>query len=106
MTLGVAAAGALPAGGAQVADGGEVTSADIARIAGVGRAAVSNWRRRHADFPRPIGGPATSPTFSLDEVQEWLESNGRSASSIVERRADQYADENLADSVAALLEYV
>ena len=89
-----------------MADGGEVTSADIARIAGVGRAAVSNWRRRHADFPRPIGGPATSPTFSLDEVQEWLESNGRSASSTVERRADQYADESLADSVAALLEYV
>ncbi|WP_434095913.1 hypothetical protein, partial [Streptomyces halstedii] len=27
----------------------EVTAAGIARLAGVGRAAVSNWRRRHAD---------------------------------------------------------
>jgi hypothetical protein len=106
MALGVAAAGALPAGGAQVADGGEVTSADIARIAGVGRAAVSNWRRRHPDFPRPVGGPATSPTFSLDEVQEWLESNGRTASSAAERRADQFADESLADSIAGLFEFV
>ena len=31
-----------------------VTAADIARLAGVGRAAVSNWRRRHPDFPRPV----------------------------------------------------
>lgn len=28
----------------------EVTAAGIARLAGVGRAAVSNWRRRYADF--------------------------------------------------------
>lgn len=55
----------------------ELTAADIARIAGVGRAAVSNWRRRHADFPRPVGGPATSPVFALDEVERWLAAGGR-----------------------------
>lgn len=55
----------------------EVTSADIARMAGVGRAAVSNWRRRHPDFPQPIGGPANSPTFALDAVERWLTDNGR-----------------------------
>ena len=55
----------------------EVTAADIARIAGVGRAAVSNWRRRHADFPAPVGGPATSPTFALADIQAWLAANGR-----------------------------
>lgn len=50
----------------------EVTAAGIARLAGVGRAAVSNWRRRHADFPRPVGGTETSPSFALAEVESWL----------------------------------
>ncbi|WP_327044324.1 N-6 DNA methylase [Microbispora sp. NBC_01189] len=49
-----------------------VTAADIARMAGVGRAAVSNWRRRHDDFPQPVGGTSTSPAFSLAEVRDWL----------------------------------
>ncbi|MGX1682532.1 N-6 DNA methylase [Streptomyces althioticus] len=53
-------------------DATEVTAAGIARLAGVGRAAVSNWRRRHADFPRPVGGSETSPAFALAEVEEWL----------------------------------
>jgi hypothetical protein len=43
----------------------------------VGRAAVSNWRRRYADFPRPVGGTASSPRFSLCEVEEWLRRNGK-----------------------------
>ncbi|KAA9373524.1 N-6 DNA methylase [Microbispora cellulosiformans] len=41
-------------------------------MAGVGRAAVSNWRRRHDDFPQPVGGTSTSPAFSLAEVRDWL----------------------------------
>ncbi|MFD9975918.1 N-6 DNA methylase [Streptomyces sp. NPDC059017] len=49
-----------------------VTLAEIARIAGVGRAAVSNWRRRNSNFPSPIGGTDTSPQFSLPEIEEWL----------------------------------
>ncbi|MEV4439370.1 N-6 DNA methylase [Streptomyces sp. NPDC049577] len=49
-----------------------VTLAEIARIAGVGRAAVSNWRRRYETFPTPVGGTDTSPQFSLDEVEDWL----------------------------------
>ncbi|WP_165987800.1 N-6 DNA methylase [Streptomyces sp. YIM 98790] len=57
----------------------EVTSAGIARLAGVGRAAVSNWRRRHGDFPRPVGGTQTSPTFALPEIEEWLRRNGKLA---------------------------
>lgn len=59
-------------------DGG-VTAADIARLAGVGRAAVSNWRRRHADFPQPTGGTMGSPTFDLEDVQRWLVANDRLA---------------------------
>ncbi|WP_330336851.1 N-6 DNA methylase [Streptomyces sp. NBC_00557] len=49
-----------------------VTLAEIARIAGVGRAAVSNWRRRYDNFPSPVGGTETSPHFSLPQVEEWL----------------------------------
>ncbi|WP_328955664.1 N-6 DNA methylase [Kitasatospora purpeofusca] len=54
-----------------------VTAAEIARIAGVGPAAVSNWRRRHPDFPSPMAGTAASPQFSLDEVAAWLREHGR-----------------------------
>ncbi|WP_344283364.1 N-6 DNA methylase, partial [Actinomadura napierensis] len=54
-----------------------VTAGDIARLAGVGRATVSNWRRRHDDFPRPVGGTAASPLFSLADVEDWLTRNGK-----------------------------
>ncbi|MGW1210838.1 N-6 DNA methylase [Streptomyces sp. NPDC002499] len=57
----------------------EVTAAGIARLAGVGRAAVSNWRRRHADFPKPVGGSETSPSFALAEVEAWLRKQGKLA---------------------------
>ena len=57
----------------------EVTAAGIARLAGVGRAAVSNWRRRHADFPKPVGGTETSPSFALAEVESWLRHQGKLA---------------------------
>jgi SAM-dependent methyltransferase len=56
---------------------GTVSATGIAKLAGVGRAAVSNWRRRYADFPQPVGGTATSPTFELDEVEKWLEQQGK-----------------------------
>ncbi|MEU6551677.1 N-6 DNA methylase [Streptomyces sp. NPDC046915] len=54
-----------------------VSLAEIARIAGVGRAAVSNWRRRHDSFPMRIGGTDVSPQFSLGEVEQWLRDNGK-----------------------------
>ncbi|MEV0218181.1 N-6 DNA methylase [Streptomyces sp. NPDC050704] len=50
-----------------------VTGSEIARLAGVTRAAVSNWRRRYDDFPTPAGGGANSPLFDLTEVQVWLD---------------------------------
>jgi hypothetical protein len=58
-------------------DVGEMTAAAIARLAGVGRAAVSNWRRRYPDFPQPVGGTAASPTFSRSAVEAWLLSTGK-----------------------------
>ncbi len=50
-----------------------LTSAEVARLAGVTRAAVSNWRRRYADFPQPAGGGPGSPLYPLDEISAWLE---------------------------------
>ncbi|MEU7093317.1 N-6 DNA methylase [Kitasatospora aureofaciens] len=49
-----------------------ITGAEIARLAGVTRAAVSNWRRRYEDFPAPAGGGPTSPLFNLADVNAWL----------------------------------
>lgn len=54
-----------------------VTLAEIARLAGVGRAAVSNWRRRHDSFPARIGGTEVSPKFSLEEIEAWLRDNDK-----------------------------
>lgn len=66
-----------------------VTAADIARLAAVGRAAVSNWRRRHDDFPQPVGGTAVSPTFSLAQVEDWLRGQGKLSDSPVRERVWQ-----------------
>ncbi|WP_084961008.1 N-6 DNA methylase [Thermoactinospora rubra] len=55
-----------------------VNAGDIARLAGVGRAAVSNWRRRHDDFPQPVGGTASQPLFSLRQIEAWLSRYGKS----------------------------
>lgn len=59
-------------------DDATVAAYDIARLAGVGKAAVSNWRRRHPDFPKPVGGTAASPLYSLAEIEHWLTAHGRS----------------------------
>jgi type I restriction-modification system DNA methylase subunit len=56
----------------------EITAAAIAREAGVVRAAVSNWRRRYPEFPKPVGGSPTSPTFDRAEVEAWLKATGKS----------------------------
>lgn len=54
-----------------------ITAAEIARLAGVGRAAVSNWRKRHPDFPAPVGGTSASPEFDLIQVEQWLRAQGK-----------------------------
>lgn len=54
-----------------------VTAAQIARLAGVSRATVSNWRRRHLDFPAPAGGTDNRPAFDLASVRAWLAARGQ-----------------------------
>lgn len=52
---------------------GRLTIKDIAALTGFTRAAVSNWRARHDDFPAPTAdSPARRPLFDLDEVISWL----------------------------------
>ncbi|MEU5594510.1 N-6 DNA methylase [Streptomyces sp. NPDC020298] len=56
-----------------------MTAAEISRIAGVTRATVSNWRRRHDDFPAPSAGTETSPLYDLPAVQAWLRARGHTS---------------------------
>ena len=65
-----------------------VTAAAVARRVGVGRAAVSNWRRRYPDFPRPVGGGQNSPLFSWPEVAAWLVSTGKAGQLATEGQTD------------------
>ncbi|MFF8913809.1 N-6 DNA methylase [Streptomyces sp. NPDC015032] len=81
----------------------EVTAAGIARLAGVGRAAVSNWRRRHADFPKPVGGTETSPSFALHEVEQWLRDQGKLAEIPLRERVWQQLAGHPAGPVPALV---
>ncbi|MEU3554589.1 N-6 DNA methylase [Streptomyces fragilis] len=82
----------------------EVTAADIARLAGVGRAAVSNWRRRHADFPKPVGGTDTSPAFLLAEVEQWLRRQGKLVEVPLRERVWQQVSGHPESPAAALVQ--
>ena len=55
--------------------GGRVTvsTQQIAEIAGVGRSAVGNWRKRHSDFPVPDSNGG----FDLRQIERWLFENGK-----------------------------
>ncbi|MEU0133503.1 N-6 DNA methylase [Streptomyces sp. NPDC006296] len=81
----------------------EVTAAGIARLAGVGRAAVSNWRRRHADFPKPVGGTEASPSFALGEVERWLREQGKLAEVPLRERVWQQLTGHPGGAVTALV---
>ncbi|WP_030581537.1 N-6 DNA methylase [Streptomyces anulatus] len=81
----------------------EVTAAGIARLAGVGRAAVSNWRRRHADFPQPVGGTAASPSFALSDVEQWLRDQGKLAEVPLRERVWQEVAGHPAGAAQALV---
>lgn len=45
---------------------------DIARLARVERSTVSNWQRRHNDFPKPLPDASGRPQFDGAAVREWL----------------------------------
>jgi len=54
-----------------------VSAGEIAEMAGVGPSAVSNWRRRHTDFPAVAEENPAGDLFRHSEVVEWLRANGK-----------------------------
>lgn len=63
-----------PASGT-AADQSTVSPAGITLLAGVGRAALSNWRRQFPDFSARVGGTDAHPLFPLDAVEAWLKNH-------------------------------
>lgn len=58
--------------------GSTVTLSQIAELAGVRPSAVSNWRKRFDDFPRPVEtGGGGRDVFSLTEAEAWLKKHDR-----------------------------
>ncbi|MEU7170480.1 N-6 DNA methylase [Micromonospora tulbaghiae] len=49
-----------------------VSLTDLATMAGVSRPAVSNWRRRYPDFPKPTQESATTTLFRFGDLKTWM----------------------------------
>ena len=71
-----------------------VSGAQVAGLADVTRAAVSQWRTRHGDFPAPVAGD--NDRFDLNDVIGWLDGRPIPASS---RAPDEAADATYGDRV-------
>ncbi|MGV2384735.1 MAG UNVERIFIED_CONTAM: hypothetical protein LOD86_05635, partial [Thermobifida fusca] len=54
-----------------------ISMPEIAELAGVRRPVVTTWRRRHPDFPAPVGHRGGKPQFDAGEVVDWLVATGR-----------------------------
>ena len=54
-----------------------LSPSDVADVAGVSRPVVSNWRKRHTDFPTAVAGTEANPLFERDAVLAWLRSRGQ-----------------------------
>lgn len=52
----------------------------MADMAGVSRAAVSNWRKRDEEFPGRVSGSASKPLFSREDAVAYLRARGYSPS--------------------------
>ncbi|MGW5721898.1 N-6 DNA methylase [Amycolatopsis sp. NPDC003865] len=63
-----------------------VSLADVAELTQVTRPAVSNWRRRHDDFPRPARETGAVTLFRLAEVQAWLTKHDKKQIEFTARR--------------------
>jgi len=48
--------------------------AEIAKLAGVSKQAVSNWRMRYDDFPRPIQILQSGPVWEREKMEAWIKS--------------------------------
>lgn len=48
--------------------------AEIAELAGVTKQAVSNWRARYDNFPRPIQNLQSGPVWEHEKINDWVKS--------------------------------
>lgn len=55
----------------------QISLSRVAEMADSTPQAVSNWRKRFDNFPRPIAGTDRRPLFDSDEVVSWLKANDR-----------------------------
>jgi hypothetical protein len=85
---------------------------EIAELGRVQRPVVSNWRRRHRDFPEAVGGTASRPLFDPRRVAEWLITTGRCSPNEIAPElakykltalADQYPGPHLIAAATALI---
>ena len=63
---------------------------EIAELAKVQRPVVTTWRRRHRDFPAPVGGDTAQPLFDPRQVADWLISTGRADRDQIEPELSLY----------------
>lgn len=54
-----------------------VGTTEIAKIAGVKIAAVSNWKRRYDSFPEPIAILALGEVYLKSDIMTWLKMMGK-----------------------------
>ena len=84
-----------------------ISNTEIAELAGVGRSTVSNWKKRHPDFPAPAGRGARGALYDRGEVLSWLA--GRDSSAELTTVLWSWADaqrnrgESVEDAVADLV---
>jgi len=56
---------------------------EIAEAAGVSPSAVANWRKRSADFPRPVADLKSGPVFLKRDVQVWLKRRNKKVATVI-----------------------
>lgn len=74
-----------------------INATELADIAGVGPSAVSNWKRRHSDFPAEV----EAGLYARDEVISWLQDAGKSVN--LEQESFDALIWRLADDVRGVL---
>ncbi|MFD6324214.1 helix-turn-helix transcriptional regulator [Streptomyces sp. NPDC058442] len=72
-----------------------ISLAQVANLAGVTRAAVSNWRRRH-DFPAPAMAAGRTVWVVRAEAEHWLATQRRQPSSSPAKPSSSRAARTLA----------
>lgn len=90
---------------------GLLAPSDIAEMARVTRAAVSNWRKRAADFPQPTAGAPNKPLFDPEQVMDWLRSRDieprsdrgeRAVWAVLNEFRDRWTTEQMRDAVLTI----